>query len=471
MSARWTPGVPRRARGIALLEVLGALAIGALLMAGLAGLVQQSLDDLKGQQSAHHQAQIVEATRSYLAANAALVTSQTPTAATVLPVTLAQLRAAGLLPAGFSDLNPYGQGSCVLVRRPAPINPANPRHRFDALVVTTGAQVIPAKDLPAIAMQVGDGGGHIVGATPGIARGASWQIDTDPFRGVSCSGGAAALLGNAADVGHLVSNVFYDGAAQLGADYLYRDRVPGRPELNQMRTPLRFAGQALAGPGESCRDEGNAAQPGIAVDRTTRALLTCSDTGVWSSPSSWKAPVVRYADLAAQDGNAVGDVRMVTDLDRAFTYGNNGWVALAVDESNNLKVPGTVFAGVVRATQEVQSDGTISAATDMTVGRDMTVRRDMRVAGNIDAEKNVTVGKVVRADGLDARGWLSSPAVSVWDQKSPGEACNYYAPDPETGVPTIQYPFGTIMMDAAWHPLICGPNNIFWYANGKQTIE
>jgi len=471
MSARFCPGAPLRARGIALLEVLGALAIGALLMAGLAGLIQQSLDDLKGQQSAYHQAQIVEATRKYLAANAALLTSQTPTAATVLPVTLAQLRSAGFLPAGFGDLNPYGQGSCVLVRRPAPANPANPGNRFDALVVTTGTQVIPAKDLPAIAMQVGDGGGHIVGATPGIARGASWQISTDAYRGVSCSGGTAALQGNTADVGHLVSNVFYDGAAQLGADYLYRDRVPGRPELNQMRTPLRFVQQALVGPGESCRDEVNAAQPAIAVDRTTRALLTCSETGTWSSPSSWKKPVVRYADLAAQDGNAVGDVRMVTELDRAFTYGTNGWVALAVDESNNLKVPGTVFAGVVRATQAVQSDGTISASTDLTVGRDMTVRRDVRVVGNIDAEKNVTVGKVVTADGLDAQGWLSSPAVSVWDQKNPGDACNYYEPDPETGGPSIVYPYGTIMMDASWRPVICGPNNIFWYANGKQTIQ
>lgn len=39
-------------RGMTLIEVLAALGIGAVLLAGLAGLVERSLDDMKGQQAA-----------------------------------------------------------------------------------------------------------------------------------------------------------------------------------------------------------------------------------------------------------------------------------------------------------------------------------------------------------------------------------------------------------------------------------
>lgn len=78
----------------------------------------------------------------------------------------------------------------------------------------------------------GQGGGYISAAAPGIARGASWELTTISYRNVAC-GDTTVLTGAAAnDGGHLVSSLFYDGPGQLSTDFLYRDAVPGRPELN-----------------------------------------------------------------------------------------------------------------------------------------------------------------------------------------------------------------------------------------------
>lgn len=470
MMAHVKRGAGRRERGIALIEVLAALAIGALLMAGLAGLVQQWLDDLKGQQSAYHQAQVVQATRNYLAANAALVASQTPAPGTVVPLTLAQLRAGGLLPAGFGERNPYGQGSCVLVRQPDPVSHPG---RFDALIVTTGGEAIPAKDLAAVAMQAGDGGGYIGADTPGTARGASWQLATGPYRGVACPGGAAALQGTAADAGHLVSNVFHDGASQQAADYLYRNAVPGRPEVNRMNTPLRLGGAAVAVAGAACLNGAGLAEPGIAVDGATRALLTCAATGTWTLPSSWKEPVATYAalaPLATGPTTAVGDVRMVTALKRAFAFDGAGWVALAVDQDGNLEVPGSASAAVLRGRQRVESEGTMRAATDLTVGQDVLAGRDVRAERDLHAAHDVRVANTVWTKGLDASHWLSTPAATLWAVFAPGDACNYEVNDPATGL-VIAYPYGTIVADATRRPLICAPDNTFRYANGQYTIN
>lgn len=53
----------RRARGFALIEMLGALAIAALLLAGIAAMMDSSLDDVRAQQAAQYQAQVTAAPR------------------------------------------------------------------------------------------------------------------------------------------------------------------------------------------------------------------------------------------------------------------------------------------------------------------------------------------------------------------------------------------------------------------------
>jgi len=472
-------------RGMTLIEVLAALAIGAVLLVGLASLVENSLDDMKGQQTAYYQAQVVDAARRYLDKNAADVATLTP-AGTVLPITLAQLKAGKFLPDNFAVTNPYRQGTCVLVRRPDPVNYAG---QFDALIVTTGGDKIGDKDLASVAMLAGSGGGYIATTAFGTARGASWQMPTDAFRNVTCPGAAsAALRGDKNDGGHLVSSLFYDGAAQQAADFLYREHIPGKPEANTMRTPLLFAKAAVVKGGTSCKTLEDKNEPALAIDADTRAILTCGLNDKWSLPPSWKDPVLNYASLPSDPATQPGDVRMVTSLNRAFTWDGGQWVGLAVDEKGNFKVEQQLTTNTLIAAEDIRSrgtihsDGHISTEQDLHVKHDAFVERDVeingdvkidgdteiagdtKIAGGAEIAGDVKVDRAVRAQGVNASNWMSAPAIALAiDQVSLGGKCNYLEYSNYSHKMEITYPRGIIVPDRNARLMICGPADKFIY--------
>ncbi|WP_193615866.1 shufflon system plasmid conjugative transfer pilus tip adhesin PilV [Massilia sp. YMA4] len=473
-----------------LIEVLAALAIGAVLLVGLASLVDRSLDDMKVQQTANYQAQVVDAARRYLDANFAEVSAKTLAASDVMGITLDQLRTGKFLPAGFANNNAYRQDTCVLVRRP---DPSNYPRQIDALIVTTGGDKIGTKDLPAVAMQAGSGGGYIVTETPGMARGASWQMQTTAFRDKPCtSGGTAVLLGTDADAGHLVSSLFYDGAAQQTADFLYRSRVPGRPEANQMSTALRFVGTALAKDGSPCKPIDGPTEAGLTIDPDTREILTCKDEK-WSS-SSWKSPVADHGELLAVKGAKPGDVRMTMDKGLAFMFTSAGWKALAVDDDGNFNVPEDFTAGTVEARTKVVSKGTIHADDhiwtnlDVHVGQDLYVERKAKINGDLAVEHDAAIkgelaverdaaikGQLavkgdIRSDlaiyakGMEAEEWMSAPAIALsTEQVSLGKNCNYEAYSKYAKRMVKVYPRGIIVPDRNARLMICGTDDVFIY--------
>ncbi|MTV41730.1 shufflon system plasmid conjugative transfer pilus tip adhesin PilV [Duganella radicis] len=332
-------------RGMTVIESLGALAIAALLLLGLTRMVDAALDDAEGQQAALQQQQVSEAAKRYLTANYAALTAGTAGGA-VATVTTAQLQAGQFLPAGFAATNTYRQGWCVLVRQPAP-------GRLDALVASHGGRAIPDRDLAAVALLAGQGGGYISAAAPDTARGASWQLATTDYRNVAC-GGVTVLTGAAADGGHLVTGLFYDGPGQLSTDFLYRAAVPGRPELNQMSVPLHMLAQAAENDAGDPRCTAGGSGK-IAMDAGGR-VLSCQ-AGVWRRQGAgyWKDPVAAYADLPVADNN-VGDVRLVSGLRRAFAWDGAAWQALAVDQDGNLLAPGDARAGMLKLTQTVTAN-------------------------------------------------------------------------------------------------------------------
>jgi hypothetical protein len=211
--------MPRAQLGMTLFEVMGALAIAALVVLGLTAMIDTSLDDVKAQQAALHQEQLSNAASKYIGANyAALAAGATDGA--VAAITTAQLKTGGFLPDSVAATNAYRQATCVLVRQAAP-------GKLEALVATYGGVPIPERDIALAAALAGQGGGYISAALPGTARGASWRLDTTAYRNVVC-GAAPALTGTAAnDGGHLVSHLSYDGPGQLSANLLYRNAVPG----------------------------------------------------------------------------------------------------------------------------------------------------------------------------------------------------------------------------------------------------
>lgn len=448
-----------RQAGIGLLELLGALAIGAVLLLGLTGMSDSSLDELRGQQAAFYQAQVVHAADSYMLANHAAIKVATANAATVLAVSLEQLRSGRFLPAGFADQNAYQQNTCLLIRQP---DAAGAPGKFDALVVSSGGKPIGDKDLAAVSLHAGSGSGFIAAREPSVARGASWRMDTTPYRGVACAGGSGAVLdGTARDAGHLVSNLFYDGAGQMATDFLYRGVVPGRPELNRMETALRLSGAALANQGDSCLAE-DGATPGMTLDPKTRNLLTCDTTGHWNFASSWKAPVEAWGDLPMA-GSIRGDVRIVMNISRAFTFDGSSWRPLALDQDGNLDAPGEVKARSLRAAQAVESEGTIHAASHISTDMDLKAGRDLEVQRDANVVREVAARRIV------ASSWMAAPSINLTSEKKAGGICHYTEWSEVEGRDVLKFPMGTIVMDSQSIPLICGYDKTFKYANGTQN--
>ena len=418
----------RRQQGMSLVEALAALAIASALLAGVARMIDDSMEELKEQQAALQQAQVVTAAGKYIAANYAdLVTSTN--GGVVTAVTVAQLQAAGFLSAGFAATNPYRQSACVLVRQPT-------AGKLDALVAGYGGTAIPDRSIASVAMLAGQGGGYISTAQPGTARGVSWSLATTAYQGVACAG-TTVLNGVAAhDGGHLVSSLFYDGPGQLSTDFLYRDTVPGRPQLNQMNTALGFAGAAIVTPGTAC---GSAAA--IGIDGASRTLVTCGADGLWQAASTWKAPVAKFEDLPPT-GNVTGDVRMVTALSRGFTYDGSAWKPLALDKDGNLQVPGTVQADQVNATTAVVSAGTITA--------------DQAIVSNNGA---------VVGNWMFGRRWVEGPTLYVNEAVTAGTPCNYIDANGKN-----IYNLGSFKKDPNGYLLQCEyPDNVFKYPNGTLT--
>lgn len=326
------PAADRRPaqRGFTLIEVLGALAILALITIGAAAMINSSLEDMRGQHVGQHQAKVVEASERYVREHYAALVTATATA----PVAVPMATLSALLPVGFQPTNAFGQEPCLRVMLAAP-------GRLNVLIVAEGGVAIPTKDLAYVAAQAGPGGGLVSPDEPTIAKGAfgSWRVDTALYGGAPCGAASGGPISN-----RLASALFFDGPA-TGTDFLYRGDVPGHPELNSLSVPMGMTGAAVRVEDDAtdplCNVADPLAQGRIAVS-TTGALLSCQ-AGVWrrQGSASWKDPVADYASLPLV-GNQDGDTRITLDISRAFVWTGAAWTAISVDQLGNLDVPNQV---------------------------------------------------------------------------------------------------------------------------------
>ena len=175
--------------------------------------------------AAEHQRTVAEAFAKYLKDNYSVVlASAGPT--TPVQVTVAMMQNTNYLPAGFSPTNGFGQTVSGLARR---LNV----NQLEAIVVTTGGQVIPELGIRTIAEHLGGPGGFISALNPGLIQGVrgGWQVSLSNY-------------GINPGQGHTASALFLmDG--DLANDYLYRNAVPGHPEFNRMNTAIDMGGNDL----------------------------------------------------------------------------------------------------------------------------------------------------------------------------------------------------------------------------------
>lgn len=318
-------------RGSSMIELVGALTVGMLGLAGILAWTDGALEDGRGQQAALYQRQLTQAARRHIDANYAALQAQAGTGQPAR-ITLPMLKAGGYLPQRQPAVNAYGQQPCVLVRLSA-------TGQLQALVLSEGGRAIPASMLAYVAAGAGRGGGFIPGTTPATAQGAfhSWSVPLASFGGASCSGMAAGP-------GHLANALFFEGPGQPAGDFLYRHAVPGQPQLNRMTTPLQLTAKAAEGSSDGLCVEGDAATYGRVATDASGGVLHCR-LGVWRRPGwHWKDPVAAFAALPAS-GNETGDVRLALDQAQAFEWDGAAWKALLLDQNGHLRVPGRLTAG------------------------------------------------------------------------------------------------------------------------------
>lgn len=304
-------------------------------VAGMMYWVDIGLEDTKSQQAAQYQQRFVAGVQKFLAdptQNAYVKANATTTVP--VKVQVANLTAGNFVQAGTGTRNSYNQAPCALIYYDSATN------RISTLVTTEGGNTIPEGQLPYIAANAGDGGGFISAVTPTVAKGAfgGWSVALASFMDGTA---AKNCTGTPATGGRLATMMFQEGSGTLQAEFLHRDQVTGRPDLNTMNTPIVLSASTVKSAGGACTPNGS-----IARD-TNGGLLSCK-SGVWAGGGgglSWKGSVANVASLPASA--QAGDTYRVSGLaNHVFTWDatSNVWQGLSVDNAGNFNLAGAIVA-------------------------------------------------------------------------------------------------------------------------------
>lgn len=240
--------------------VLFAAVIGMMSIPTINGFVKNNQENISASAAAAQQSAFNAAVAAYVKQNATAIQAVAD-ATTPATITVAMLQASGvdLLPQGFNPVNIYGQTLQAQVLEPTPGN-------LQVLSYSIGGDALPDARASKIASLVKPTGGFIPANDSGLyasgsnsAQGAfgAWSVSTANYGNISG--------------GHLATLITFN-SGQLGSNYLYRNAVPGQPQLNQMNTPLVLASVQTAG--NSCSTTVALAQDG------SGNVLSCSG-GVW----------------------------------------------------------------------------------------------------------------------------------------------------------------------------------------------
>lgn len=302
--------------------VLGAMfavIIGMLSLPQLIDWQNRAKDNINATQVAQEARTFNTAGAQYMQANSAMLLA-TATATTPVIVSVAQLQTAGTLSATFRPSNMYGQTWQLEVKQPTAGN-------LQALATTTGGSALSDTQAQRIVKLIGSDGGFFPKNDTGLYAGGASNAHGPNW-------GPLASTGYSAQPGHFASLISLS-SGQLTDNRLYRNAIPGQPQLNTMTTPLIMVATQIVG--STCIQIGALAQDG------SGAVVSCQGSpgdGKWKAPGMyWKDPVTTYTALPTTD--PIGTVRLTLDTNRAFAWNGTIWVALAIDQNGDLTVPGT----------------------------------------------------------------------------------------------------------------------------------
>lgn len=326
------------------IEILVVLLV-ATLMATAGGYQWSRYLDRQANQAAADQMRLVaDAGGKYIKDNYAVVVAQaSPTAPAV--ITMDMLRNTQYLPASFPNQNAYGQNYLVLALAPTP-------NKLQTLVVTSNGDPIKELYMIDIAKQVGAQGGYISTQNASVATGSfgGWSTALGPY-------------GVAPGAGHLAAALFFQDGALVN-DYLYRNAIPGQPNLNRMNTAIDMGGNNLNNAGvvnaqevrsgkltstgrtqvgeylqlDGVAVEGVNCAPNGLMGRDDKGPLLCVE-GMWKKSGGWEFQLVQGTCQAPYKGAttcSLGDTSWkscsltgafgIGDSETGYIFRNaNGW--------------------------------------------------------------------------------------------------------------------------------------------------
>lgn len=221
-----------------MMDVLAAVTIFALLIPGMLTFMQLTSRSTEKKVAAEHMKRMATAAQQYVMDNHASIVSSASGSNSV-SISVSDLVSGGYLPSGHGTRNPWNQSY--------EIHAFNPEAKDVHLILitnggrgyTAGNPEFATQVVPSAAAMIGSQGGYVPtgnvsGESTSVVQGAfgGWQFD---LSGTDISNPGA---------GHLAYSKYID-QEQYGKDYLYRDEVPGHPELNRMTTELDMDGNTI----------------------------------------------------------------------------------------------------------------------------------------------------------------------------------------------------------------------------------
>lgn len=311
-------------------EILGALfalLVGMMYLPKIENGIATARQTQTDVTTAQQQQQWASAVGNYVSQNMATFEA-TATATTPVTLAVATVQAANVgLPTNFSSTNPFNQTWTAKVLQPT-------AGTLQVLAYGSGGNVIKDQELGQIARAAGGSGGFIPTNNSGAYAGGpataygtfgEWKVATASYS-VGAGGAPATLL------------TFTNGA--LSSNYLYRNAVPGQPQLNEMNTALGMNGNNITNVGQLQANAGNGVQIG--------SSYYYGDTANSAIRQNGALYVQNQAGTAAAPINA-GTANISGDVDASGNANVNG----------NVTAGGSVQGSYLYSTGNAQVNGSL----------------------------------------------------------------------------------------------------------------
>ena len=355
-------------RGLSLFGALLALGLLGMLVLGATVFFETRALEGRGRLAAVQLAVLAEAAAAHAHSRFPALLAQAQGGPSEL--TLAALKAAGSLPAGFSEVDALGRSLRVLMLAAGP-------DAFDILATET----VPAGDTVRPAAALLEAAGPRMGlAGPSRLSGPTVDADVSAFR---------AAFGGAPREGALATLGRFDHGGVYG-DALYRVAIPGYAEANRMEADLDMNGHDIAGAGaveagtlevETDLEAGGdlTVTGDLLVGRAVRAAGTVEAGGEMTASS------------ARIEGAVTSAAMNVTGAVRAQTVEAAGPV-----EAGSIGAAGAVAAGSARLGGLDAATVTARTVTAGSLSASSASAARMRFDGRLDADSagfsRLTVG-------------------------------------------------------------------------------